>query len=210
MLPGPKIIYKCPECGNYIHKDSLLSGNNFGARLFSDGKSIAPMLPEYPEITKCKECNIILWLNVSNEAGTYGFEGTTQPEWECSDKADFLTIDDHFEAIEEGLASNKDDELYIRRRIWWTYNDRIRNGKNIFESENDELRWKDNLYKFLDLLDTTNINHKIMTAEIYRNLGEFNNCISIIESIDNEQFGWLISKFVNECRANNRWVILLS
>lgn len=210
MLLGPKYVYKCPGCGKYIQKNSLLSGNNIGAALFSDGKSDAPMLPEFPNITKCKDCNTILWLNKSNEVGTSDSEGRKPRKWQDAKQADFLTIDEYFEAIEKGLASNKDDELFIRQRIWWSFNDRIRNGINIFESDNDELRWKDNLHKLLDLLDISDMNHKILSAEIYRSLGDFDKCINIIESIDKEQYGWLITKFVNECRTKNRWVVLLS
>lgn len=46
MLPGPTIIIACPLCGQYAKKRTIISGNTFGAKLWSDGKRISPMLPE--------------------------------------------------------------------------------------------------------------------------------------------------------------------
>ena len=63
MLPGPNYIYKCPSCGNFIKIGSLISGNTYGAKLYSDGKRVAPMMPEFPDLTKCKKCNAILSKN---------------------------------------------------------------------------------------------------------------------------------------------------
>lgn len=46
MLPGNPQILTCPYCGQTKNIMSLLSGNTFGAQLWSDNKQIAPMLPE--------------------------------------------------------------------------------------------------------------------------------------------------------------------
>ena len=86
--------------------------------------------------------------------------------------------------------------------------------------KNDEMRWKKNLIELLNLLNRQNIfrrilnlpnksavNDKIMKAEIYRNLGDFENCIRIIQSIDNQGMNWLKVQFVKECERKNRWVI---
>jgi hypothetical protein len=56
MLIGPNLFFKCPECGKMTVRGSILSGNTFLSRLFSDGKLRAPMLPEFPGIVKCKKC----------------------------------------------------------------------------------------------------------------------------------------------------------
>lgn len=53
MQLGPDKYYKCPNCGAYLYTHTLLSGNTFGAREYSDGKMVAPMLPECPNLTKC-------------------------------------------------------------------------------------------------------------------------------------------------------------
>lgn len=63
MIPGPDIYYKCPTCGAYLYTHSLTSGNTFGAKTYSDGKMVAPMLPEYPNLTKCENCETIVMLS---------------------------------------------------------------------------------------------------------------------------------------------------
>lgn len=210
MIPGPNYVYKCPNCGNLVTKSSLLSGNTFGAKRFSDGKSFATMLPGYPGITKCKKCDTIFWLNELNEIGIYDWTDDSNSEWVNADKAEFLEIEDYYSAINNGIAENKEEELMIRKQIWWAYNDKSRKGLEIFNDENDELRWIENVKKLKTLLDQSDINQKIMIAEIHRNLGEFDQCVRIIESIDNDDLNWLKEKFIHECELKNKRVIALN
>jgi len=143
MTEGPDCIYKCLGCGNHLTKGSIASGNTFGAKIYSDGKRIAPNLPEFPDLTQCKKCNTFLWLRKIKESGTY-FGDIKNTEWEKADRVEFLEIDDYFIALNSGIAESRFDEIYIRNAIWWAYNDRIRNGNDIFNNEDDELRWKEN------------------------------------------------------------------
>jgi hypothetical protein len=209
MMPGPNYVYKCPNCGNLLTKGSLSSGNTFGAKIYSDGKMKAPMLPEFPDLTKCRKCNSIFWLSKLRKVGTYKWGDNIKSKWENADDANFLKIKDYFEAIEKGLAENKEEEFFIRQRIWWSYNKRTRKGKNIFKGEEDELRWKENLNQLLSLLDLSEVNQRIMAAEIHRNLGAFENCISLIESIDDGDHNLLKEKFLAECERKNRLTIVL-
>ena len=59
MIPGPILIIPCPICSFQGKKRTLISGNTFGAELWSDGKQIAPMLPEYPILCKMPEMRIL-------------------------------------------------------------------------------------------------------------------------------------------------------
>ncbi len=168
------------------------------------------MLPEFPDLTRCKTCQTILWLSKLTELGTYDYDAEINTEWQNAPSADFLGIDGYFEVLEKGVAENKEDELYVRQSIWWAYNDRVRSQQNCFKDEHDELRWKENLVQFLNLLDASDLNQKIMMAEVNRNLGEFEKCIGLVESIDNSNLDWLKEKLVNECKRENRWVVKLS
>lgn len=123
MLPGPNLVYKCPNCGSLILKGSLLSGNTFDAEVYSDGKVISEMLTEYPDLTECIFCNKIFWL--------HKLEVYQRLEWSEIPNERFyfavsLNINDLFRALDEGVAETKKEELYIRRSIWWRYNDSIR------------------------------------------------------------------------------------
>lgn len=231
MEPGPDIIYKCPGCGNLIISASLLSGNNIGAKIYSDGKQIAPMLPEFPELTKCFKCKKIFFLSEAEEIGTcfcytYGHQDLFDinngkivrcrrpyyqfTPWGKVQIAQHLKIKDYFKALDTGIAKNKKEELFIRVKIWHSYNDRIRNGKKLFTNENDELMWRNNCNSLISLLEPSKLEQKIMIAELKRNLGDFDGCIKIINKIDNENYNWIKGKIIEACEQRNKYVILLN
>jgi hypothetical protein len=187
-----------------------MSGNTFGAELFSDGKQIAQMLPEFPNLTKCKKCETILWLNEMKEMGTCKAWGEKiKSEWKNADRADFLSITDLFRALElDTVKNNKEKEKIVRHRIWWTFNDRIREGKNYFVREEEENSWKQNCLRLIELFDIADDNQKIMTAELYRNLGEFDACMEVVNSLE-KNFDWITERFKNECRNRNKLLIKL-
>ncbi len=209
MIPGPNYVYKCPHCGNLLTKESLASGNTFRAKIFSDGKRIAPMLPEFPDLTKCKKCNTILWLSKLKEIGKFELGDNKNPQWEAADSADFLDIDDYFVALETGVAENQNDEIFIRQQLWWAFNDRTRSGQSLFKTEDEEMRWKENLKSLINILDQSDIYEKFMVAEISRNLGDFENCIKIMEGVDSEDLNWFKEKLLYECKRKNKMVVVL-
>ncbi|GHV09735.1 hypothetical protein FACS1894162_0980 [Bacteroidia bacterium] len=194
MLPGPDYIYRCPNCGNLLKRGSLLSGNTFGAILYSDGKRIAPMLPDFPKLTKCKKCDSIFWLNNLQEIGEYRRQMKDEDinlEWKNADKVEFLGIKDLFAALK--IAENKDEEKTIRIWIWWAFNDRARNkNQEIFMEETDKDLWKENCEILLNLLNSDNLNEKIQRAELFRHLGKFENCIEELNRIEEKDMNWII------------------
>lgn len=210
MIPGQNFVYKCPNCDNLLTKGSLLSGNSFGAETFTDGKRIAPMLPEFPNLTKCNKCDAIFWLSKLKEVGTYQWGDEEKSNWGNADNAEFLNIEDYFSALNEELAENMEEELFIRQRIWWAYNDRVRNGNNPFVDINDEIKWRENCKKLISLLDESDLNQSIMIAELNRNLGDFESCLEIIKKIDNDELNWLTDIFISECEKGNKWVVKLN
>lgn len=210
MIPGPNYVYECPSCKNFLTNGSIISGNTFGSSFYSDGKRYSIMMPDFPDLTKCKKCETIFWLSNLEPIGTVEWDRENKKEWEQADKATSLTIEDNFKAINDGLAENNNDELLIRRAIFWLYNDRIRNKLPLFNDEQDEERWTANCKRLLSLLDESDLNQKIMMAELYRNLGDFEACIAIFENIDNDQISWLKEIIFNQCEQKNRWVVKLN
>ena len=132
-----------------------------------------------------------------------------KPEWKNADYADFLSITDLFRALEmDSVKNDREKELFVRHRIWWTFNDRIRANKTIFIQDSDEVLWKQNCLRLIELYDTTDINQKITTAELYRNLGEFDACMKLINSLGSN-FDWIVAKFKLECNKKNKLLIKL-
>ena len=201
MLPGPIEYYKCPKCQSLTSRGSLLSGNTFGAKLYSDGKQIAPMLPEFPAIIKCKKCGTFFWLKDENEI-------KIEDETIESYSAEFLSVNEYNEAINSEIFTNNKELHFLRIRLWWAFNDRIRQNNDIFLSENDQQIYEKNCLKLLEILDKNDINEKIMCAEIYRNLGSFNECQKIIETLE-DKFSWIKELLNIECNNNNKNVIVI-
>lgn len=169
------------------------------------------MLPEFPILVKCKKCQSLLWLDKLTSVSAYRGVLERSPKWKNIERATFLGIEDYFRALDEGHAENKEDELYIRNQIWWSYNDRIRsNTENLmFTSEDDEIKWRENCYKLIDLLDESDIHQKITIAEINRNLGDFKQCLKITKSIKDQNMNWITEKFIEACNEGNSKVMRL-
>jgi uncharacterized C2H2 Zn-finger protein len=201
MKPGDDLVYKCPKCGGLLKNRSLMSGNTFHAKLYSDAKQIAPMLPSYPNLTKCKKCDAIFWLSDFKKIGICSWQGNDSQEWKNAPYVEFLNINDLFRALNE----NKGRELYIRQMIWWAFNDRVRNNESIFIDSEDKLLWEENCNTLLNLFNKKDTDQQVMIAELYRNLEQFDKCTEIINNLSSE-FDWLKSKFLNECKNKNSLV----
>lgn len=237
MEPGPIYVYKCPNCANYIRKCSIPSGNCY-EETYSDFCPEYPFYVELTKCKECNTFYWYSEENEVGfyEEWSYEFHWSNPVDWELPDlridppvllldEAAFLEINEFFDAISEGTAQNTHEELLIRKYIWWAYNDRIRRPcieeleeglwvrrevPKIFNDARDELNWWDNVNKLKTLLDYTDVKQRILIAEMNRNLGDFENCINIIEGINDDDIPgrWKVL-FINECKRKNKWVIQL-
>ena len=198
MILAGDLYFKCPVCATCVSKPSLMSGNTIRARLYSDGKEDAPFLPEFPAITKCPNCQHIYWLNAN-----------TKCEKQDSDliaSAEFLKAFDLQRAIDEGLVSNREDEIYLRQRILWTINDRFREGLSLFPDYETRVLWESNQLRLLAVLDKSILNEKILIAEICRNMGAFSKSRELINSIEKKDLQWLKTAFIENIDKRNKYV----
>jgi len=184
MLPGPIRTFECPNCKSLTYKRSIASGNTIGAKLYSDGKRIAPMLPIFPIITKCQKCNNIYWLENENQRLNVNLPENIK-------EANFLSTDEYLSVIGTDVIRNKADEKYIRREIWWTFNDNIRDQENPRENLASNSEYCENAKSLIGLLDE-NIQDFIMKAELYRNIGEFWESIVCLNQIESNDLDFII------------------
>jgi tetratricopeptide (TPR) repeat protein len=192
MRLGPDLIYKCPQCGQLISRQRLFSGNTFGAKLYSDSNRITNMLPEFPQLTICHSCNKTLWLDRVEEVG----EVNRWQRINNTSKSRFLTITEYFSALQlSDVNMSKEDECFIRMKIWHGFNDRIRERKTLipenpqFENETEIKQWEDNCRQLLKLLEMNKTEgNRVVCAELHRNLGEFDKCIKILDSTEDENW----------------------
>jgi hypothetical protein len=208
MLPGPDYIYACPGCGHKIICRSIMSGNTFGGHLWSDGRGIFPMLPEIPELVECPKCKTIFWFKELNDPEIEDF-GYSDDTGEDRSEAQVPSQKTYEQALKNKIYKTNEDEIYLRQRLWWAYNDKVRysEGKNI--SLLNIRSYRNNLLGLLSLLDMTNDQHQIMAAEINRNLAWFPEAIEILSNITHPDMGDIVKKLIAACKKKNTGVIML-
>ncbi|MBY0436910.1 MAG: hypothetical protein K2W80_01875 [Burkholderiales bacterium] len=67
MMAGPDVYVRCPRCAHVGMYFTFLSGNTFGAKYYTDGRRVAPSLPEVPEVVACLGCEAAFWRDQAEE-----------------------------------------------------------------------------------------------------------------------------------------------
>ena len=226
MTPGPIIVFSCPSCSERQKKNSLNSGNTFGAALYSDGECVAPMLPSFPFFVKCPKCNV--FFTATNIVGEYNpydsYLDSNRNELmfdnvEVKDIpfAEFLTIDEYKQAISEGLqysneeekTEEKDDIRTMRILMWRVYNDFVRDGKEQYIRNNKDQAYENNCQEILSALqEESEDGYRMMRAELYRNLGDFDMSLAELEKIEEpDKFRRHIPAIRKEIEKKNRLTV---
>ncbi len=206
MLPAPPIIIECPHCSVEALKSGFASGNTFGAIFWSDGKMEAPMLPEFPEVVKCSFCKNFYWVDSAKELGTIDFDSKLTPGLSY---IDFLDLDEYIELLESGKIKGKRKERYVRTQLWWAFNDMIRYKEATLLPEYISL-FNENLALLRSLLNMEKDEDRLMTSEIYRESGEFEAAIDILEDDWPKDLKRLAGQILNKATEKNKVVFRLT
>lgn len=177
MTPGPTIIRKCSACLKSIEQQTIGSGNTFGAVFWTDGKREAPMLPDQPWLVMCPHCHEPLWLDELEELGEIKSWGGKRGKFKDACAYKKLSLDDYFMPIENGVGDPQ-KERYARLRCWWEGNDQRRTNTAEIPMSSKEAA---NLTALAHILDESKANDLVMKAEAMRELGRFDDAISLLE-----------------------------
>ena len=164
----------CPFCGKEKEIMSLVSGNTFGAELWSDNKQIAPMLPEISYVQKCPHCG--KYYIKGRQTVKYAKEG-------YSFEKGLLTFPEMKEAFaqlaEEGFINEK-EEINVRMMLHHSYNDYYyRNGDTKDILEDDKKLFRENGLWLINNLITDNV----MKAEFYREIGDIETAKNLLDTV---------------------------
>jgi hypothetical protein len=176
-------IRECPHCQAHVVQEETLSGNTVGAVLFTDGKREAKMLPDHPALVKCPVCGGLFWFEEAPEVGM-GFDAAEGKEKVLAPSEKELI---------PYLASEtlpKEKEFYLRLRLWWMANDawrRVPDAKPVFSPEQMK-----NLEALSALFDESLSGHRILKAEIARELGRFDECLLLLSYQFEEGYDWAV------------------
>jgi hypothetical protein len=77
---------------------------------------------------------------------------------------------DYRRAMNDDVASTPEKQRYVLMRFWWAANDPVRHGEARTSSVPD---FRERLMQLRALLDTTDPNQRLMSAEAARQLGDF-------------------------------------
>lgn len=198
MIPGPVLIIPCPICSFPGKKRTLISGNTFCAELWSDGKKIAPMLPEYPWIVKCKNCSKFFYTNDSRAIHSIHWDDKDSKDWDHVEFFVFPTFEEYFEALGTEVS-----EKYLRWKAFQSYNDLLRNNKE--DSITLDMRdlYFDNLKSLLYLLSEDDLKELFTVIEINRQLGRFEKCKELLNKVDDLKNDQIKSLFLKEVGNKN-------
>ena len=181
MTLGPILIMKAPGCKRPVKVKTIGSGNTFGSIAWTDGRCVAPMLPDNPWLRKSPSEGVLFWLDECKEIGQIDRYGgrAGKPEWEELDYAEEPSEADYLAAINSGIANTKKKLRYVRTRLWWTGNDRLRRN----EDETSALPGVhvQNLLELAALLSNKDAEQRLMKAEIFRELSRFDDALKLLE-----------------------------
>jgi hypothetical protein len=212
MLPGPDQIVACPHCKALASYRTLMSGNTFGARVWTDGKQVAPMLSRPPEIAKCGQCGECFWLADAKEIGTVD-HGADQgkdvdPAWSSAQSIKEPSEEEYYEALRKGLAADARQERTLRVLAWWPRNDAFRDVTHR-ESTNVAAAsgtWRRNLEALVGLLDEVNDNDRLIQAEVLRELGKFGSSREVLERVTSASCATIVRQLRCLCDAQDTCV----
>ena len=202
MMPGETIYRECPSCDGLLIERTLLSGNTFGARYWTDGKMDAPMLPQYPSLVRCAHCQTLLWLP---EAREHRFETPPQMFQNVEGARDPIspTESDYLEAIDSGLAPDTEREIYCRVHAWHCFNDTRRDEKNATERSELSDVAASNMKKLFVMLDRMQPDQRMLRAEIARELGRFPEALGLLQFDFGENYEATAAR-IHELAAQNK------
>ena len=200
MTIGPYITYTCPNCGGKLIKRSYGSYNSFGAQLFSDGKTVGPMYPDFYNLVSCRHCsNYFILAQVSGEL----VEGT--PNHPHLSK---IPLEEVFQLLAGGGFKPEDEKL-IRLECWRLDNDRERGNSEYARNDEEKKRWEENMRFILKLIDENDQNERLYRIEMLRRMEFFAQALEWLEkekSLDEI----IMNKFKKACEEKNSRLIKLS
>lgn len=194
MLPANALILICPYCKGEKPVLQLMSGNTFGGTQWSDLKSEYPMLPRPSVIQRCPRC------------GKYYFVSSVENKEGDDYSGDLGELT--FEQIKEALTQfdkdwlSIDDEIELRLLFVHIYNDTFQRetvAKEETPTSEDKNLFEKQVLRLLQIWKT----EPLLKAEFYREIGDFSQCIQILDSQgEDDPFKRKIAIKIKELAAN--------
>lgn len=200
------MIYQCTHCDYLVLNDSIRRDDHVIGDLYSDGKRQLQYADDWPIITRCLKCGSIFWMREENARMKVPSTKDIEEPYLGVQNAIPLDIFDLMDCVEVNFFNNVDEELYLRTRLVWRFNDRYRftNAPLYFTLREKEI-WYNNLRRMRAMLDFRDYHERLMLAEVQRYLRNFAECMDIIGTFPYE-LSWMWEKYLYHCYQKNEYV----
>ena len=178
MRPSKPNILKCPHCGGLRRVRFLMSGNTIRAILWSDGKVDYPMLPPISKVLRCPVCKKYHFYESSQIVGKCKSWGNAS----CG-KLSYASLK---EAMEQLKPTGK-DEISLRMMILWAYNDLYWGVTDAERQTKEYLAEREYFIQNAKAIIALYPDQPLFCAELYREIGEFEQCVKILYSIKQQK-----------------------
>jgi len=209
VIPGPDQVIACPACDGLARHGTLMSGNNLGSHVWTDGYCWAPMLPQPPAVVKCSHCEAFFWLADARKVGhSKGFardQESVDPAWKAAPAVEELTEEQYYEALEQGLGKGVERERWLRLLAWWRRNDahRFPDGFKGSAGKVATGACRRNLEALVALADEETEENAILKAEAMRELGEFDSSRRCLDAVTSRELVAIAHQIRELCDAGD-------
>jgi len=225
---------ECPHCSNQMYDFELTSYFAPRSRVYSDGKVEYSNLKIDQEILICTACHKSLWRDeVVGDDRDVNLDGIAnvmtvddlyfvyEEDYEKNVFAYYLNL------LQNGFANTHEKEMYIRMKMWHFYNDKYRalstgasrfvkrNIKSVFSFIGKKVQKKEkrtgffetNLRRLMVLFQAETDGERMLLAEMHRELKEFDEALSILESLQGIENQHLLRAMILAARRKEYQVI---
>lgn len=192
IIAGVEII-ACPHCKLFYQKPIIASFNTFGAEYYSDGYVDGLMIPKFVSMVKCRKCNAFFSTKEAVKIGEMIQDEDSEifpAEWKKAIKLqDYkIKIKELEEALDSEFCNNRKTEIEVRTMLLQSYNHAWRHEFNLNNSHLEHPGFVENIRRLLDLhKDGASQESFLYFAELYREMGEFDSCIQLLDEMKTDK-----------------------
>jgi len=168
-------VIKCISCGELASNPASLALRMERTQWTDQFERVKPDRHKGKELygEKCPHC-------MSLQFGRSAIERKDWKDVKNIPEHLIATRGDYSRALKTCTTLTKQDEKYARIRLWWIGNNKRRGSTLHIPLSDSE---KANLERLRPLLNQNNSEEVIMLAELLRELGKFDECISLIDPV---------------------------
>jgi hypothetical protein len=199
-------IKKCQNCGCESAVMTVATCNTIDAKFYSDGFLIGPMYTDVKALFTCPACNKYFW-QMSTRKSMPATEYFRDAKRRALPEAKPVYGPLYEDALHQAPWKTSAQEKYLRIRAWWSFNSAYRGKvtKKFIISPEQET----NLLRLLQLLDANNPDESIMKAEIFRELGHFDECLKQLDQPVDDKYRMIVDTIKKLATCKKRQVVTI-